>query len=71
MHAANEDSAGRIERGSTRPRKRVEQRGKFLYAGDAKLYVRGVAYGTFRPGEDGVPFPSRHTVASDFAVSPP
>ena len=30
-------------------------RGKFLFAGEQKLYVRGVTYGTFRPtaaGED-------------------
>src|SRR5436309_5885335 len=28
-------------------------KGKFLYAGAEKLFVRGVTYGTFRPGEDG------------------
>ena len=27
--------------------------GKFLFAGDVKLYVRGVTYGPFQPDEDG------------------
>jgi hypothetical protein len=27
--------------------------GKFLFDGEAKLYVRGVTYGTFRPVGDG------------------
>jgi GT2 family glycosyltransferase len=40
--------------------------GKFLYAGDRKLYVRGVTYGTFRPGENGVPFPAPDQVRDDF-----
>jgi hypothetical protein len=33
-----------------RPRPRVE--GKFLYLGEEKLWVRGVTYGTFGPGDD-------------------
>jgi GT2 family glycosyltransferase len=33
------------------PRPRVA--GKFIYVGDEKLYIRGVTYGTFRPGPDG------------------
>src|SRR5688572_10172224 len=35
------------------PPPRPEVRGKFLFVGDQKLYLRGVAYGTFRPGEHG------------------
>ena len=46
----------------------VERRGKFLFAGESKLYVRGVAYGTFRPNEEGVLFPARGTVERDFAA---
>jgi len=49
-------------------RLRVERRGKFLYTGASKLYVRGVAYGTFRSNEEGDPFPARETAASDFAA---
>ena len=33
----------------SRSRERPHAAGKFLYAGDEKLYVRGVTYGTFRP----------------------
>jgi GT2 family glycosyltransferase len=41
--------------------------GKFLYAGDQKLWVRGVTYGTFRPGADGALFPAPAVVRRDFA----
>jgi GT2 family glycosyltransferase len=41
--------------------------GKFLYAGDAKLYVRGVTYGTFRGSEESGQFPARDVVERDFA----
>lgn len=47
------------------PRPRVA--GKFLYAGDEKLYIRGVTYGTFRPSEDGDQFPPPDVVERDFA----
>ncbi len=42
-------------------------RGKFLFAGDDKLYVRGVTYGTFRPNEDGDEYPAIDIVERDFA----
>ncbi len=42
-------------------------RGKFLFVGDEKLYIRGVTYGTFRPGEDGHAYPAPPDVARDFA----
>src|SRR5205085_7877700 len=42
-------------------------RGKFIYLGDRKLYVRGVTYGTFRPTVDGSEYPSLDVVARDFA----
>lgn len=41
--------------------------GKFIYAGDEKLYVRGVTYGTFRPGPDGREQHDPSQVAPDFA----
>ena len=47
----------------TRPR----ASGKFLSAGGEKLTVRGVTYGTFRPGPDGDQFPEAAVVGSDFA----
>src|SRR5437870_11719396 len=42
-------------------------RGKFLFAGDDKLYVRGVTYGTFHPNEDGDEYPAVDIVERDFA----
>lgn len=47
---------------------RVRARGKFLFAGDTKFWVKGVTYGTFRPGEDGHSFPPSGTVTADFAA---
>ena len=46
-------------------RPRVE--GKFLYANNEKLYVRGVTYGTFKPNIEGDQFPDPQTAASDCA----
>jgi len=36
---------------------RPSVRGKFFFAGDQKLYLRGVTYGTFRPLADGSEVP--------------
>ena len=41
-------------------------RGKFLYVDERKFWVRGVTYGTFRPGPDGHQFPERERVERDF-----
>jgi GT2 family glycosyltransferase len=41
-------------------------RGKFLFAGDRKLYLLGVTYGTFRPNADGDEFPPPEIVTKDF-----
>lgn len=48
------------------PGVRPAARGKFLFAGREKLYVRGVTYGTFRPDGDGVEFPNPERVERDF-----
>jgi GT2 family glycosyltransferase len=48
---------------SARPR----ARGKFVFVGDEKLYVRGVTYGTFPPDEEGDELPSLDVVERDFA----
>src|SRR4026207_493752 len=47
--------------------KRPVARGKSLFLGDEKLYVRGVTYGTFGPDEETDDFPNPRTVARDFA----
>src|SRR3954452_19539586 len=45
----------------------VTVRGKFLWAADEKLYLKGVTYGTFRPDEDGVDLPPPDRVEEDLA----
>jgi GT2 family glycosyltransferase len=47
---------------------RPSARGKSIFLGDEKLYVRGVTYGTFSPDEDDHDYPSVETVAQDFAM---
>src|SRR4051794_29017870 len=49
-------------------RPRPEVRGKFLFRGNEKLYVRGATYGTFRPDPQGSQFPDPLTVERDFAL---
>ncbi len=46
---------------------RPQVRGKFLYVGAEKFWVKGVTYGTFRPDETGCQFPDRTQVERDFA----
>ena len=41
-----------LERAFERPK----VKGKFLFVGDEKFWVRGVTYGTFRPDESGTNF---------------
>jgi len=42
--------------------------GKFLAVAGRKLLVRGVTYGTFRPGAEGSGYPDSATVSRDFAA---
>ena len=53
----------RMAKTSARP----NVQGKFLFAGDEKLYVRGVTYGTFSPDVHGNEFPDLVVVERDFA----
>jgi GT2 family glycosyltransferase len=46
---------------------RPQVRGKFIYVGEEKLYLRGVTYGTFPPGAGGYQYPDRDVVERDFA----
>lgn len=48
------------------PRPRVQ--GKFLYVGSDKLWIRGVTYGTFAPGEAGHGYHTPEQVERDFAL---
>ncbi len=47
---------------------RPTARGKFLFAGDRKLQVCGVTYGTFRPDAEGLHLPPAERVREDFAA---
>lgn len=47
---------------------RPQARGKFLFVGDNKYWVKGVTYGTFAPDAAGDQFPARDVVESDFAA---
>ncbi len=47
---------------------RASVRGKFLFAGEEKLFVRGVTYGTFRPGADGLELPPPARVRADLSA---
>lgn len=45
---------------------RLSAKGKFLFHGSKKVYVRGVTYGPFRPDHEGCEYPSQETVTQDF-----
>ena len=46
---------------------RSQVRGKFIFAGNEKLYIRGVTYGTFRTDENGKEYHNPEVVERDFA----
>ena len=48
--------------------RRPEARGKFLYVGTEKLWVRGVTYGTFRPDARGNEYGGRDRVERDLGA---
>ncbi|MBI4515279.1 MAG: glycosyltransferase [Deltaproteobacteria bacterium] len=43
-------------------------KGKFLFRGDAKFFLRGVSYGPFAVGSHGSQFPERDLARRDFAL---
>jgi hypothetical protein len=47
---------------------RVEVRGKFLWSGATKFFMRGVSYGPFQPDAMGSPFPSAAQINQDLAL---
>jgi GT2 family glycosyltransferase len=47
-------------------RPRPEVRGKFVYVGDEKLYIRGATYGPFRPDATGGEYGDQASVERDF-----
>ena len=49
-------------------RPRLEVRGKFFFAGDEKVPLRGVTYGPFAPDAEGYRFPAPEVVERDLAL---
>ncbi len=49
-------------------KQRPSVKGKFIFLGDEKLFVKGVTYGTFRPTSDGCEYHDAETVERDFAA---
>ncbi|QMU31703.1 glycosyltransferase [Adhaeribacter radiodurans] len=47
---------------------RVYVKGKFLYKGKEKFFVKGVTYGTFKPQANGMQFPEESVVEKDFSM---
>jgi len=52
---------------SVQPGGRPHVRGKFLFVGDEKFYVRGVTYGAFEPDADGREYRDLGKIERDFA----
>ncbi|MGH7773465.1 MAG: glycosyltransferase [Candidatus Binatia bacterium] len=49
-------------------RKAIKAKGKFLYLGQEKFFLKGVTYGPFAQSTHGAPFPEKPLVAKDFAM---
>ena len=49
-------------------RERPSARGKFIYEGNDKLWVRGVTYGAFRANERGKEYWDKKRIERDFAL---
>lgn len=47
---------------------KVFVKGKFLYQGAQKFYIKGVTYGTFRPDVNGIQFPPKAILEKDFSL---
>ena len=47
---------------------RPKAKGKFLYLGDEKFYVKGATYGAFPPNSLGDQFPEPRDVSVDFKL---
>ncbi len=60
-------TAGTDTSAHSRSRGRPRVGGKFLFAGDEKIYVRGVTYGAFRPDAQGNEYHDLAIIERDFA----
>src|SRR5260370_8599079 len=57
-----------IRRAQSVGRPRLEVRGKFFFAGDEKVPLRGVTYGPFAPAADGYRYPAPQVVERDLTL---
>jgi len=62
------NTSSMIHNGTSLSGKRVKVKGKFLYLGNDKFYIKGVTYGTFSPQEDGSHYPCEGRVEQDFSM---
>jgi O-antigen biosynthesis protein len=60
-------SAVRPSTEAEQARVRLQVKGKFLFAGDEKFYVKGVTYGAFRPDDQRREYQDFPTIEADFA----
>ena len=67
MISSSATRATRASPGKT-PALRLTVKGKFLFLGDEKFYLKGVTYGTFSPNSNDELFPEPEVVAKDFAL---
>ena len=47
---------------------RIRARGRYLFAGEDKFFIKGVTYGPFPENSRGEPLPEDETVAHDFEL---
>jgi len=47
---------------------RVEVKGKFLFLGEEKFWVKGVSYGAFQPDEEGQEYTNQENLHRDFKL---
>ena len=57
-----------VEAALETPLERPKVKGKFLFVGDEKFWIRGVTYGTFGTDECGVQYPPPEVVERDFTA---
>ncbi|HSU52064.1 MAG TPA: glycosyltransferase [Segetibacter sp.] len=57
-----------IEHCSVLTNEKITVKGKFLFLGNEKFYIKGVTYGTFKPDDEGFQFPEPAIVEKDFAM---
>ncbi|HZF73671.1 MAG TPA: glycoside hydrolase family 2 TIM barrel-domain containing protein, partial [Gemmatimonadaceae bacterium] len=62
------DRSRAIAASSAHARGRPQARGKFVFAGDEKVYLRGVVYGAFHPDADGREYQNVGAIERDFAL---